>query len=139
MKPILNFALTAALSAVFISGCATLGIGNSPVMNVSPTIPSTEGTVTYGKVNNDNTSIALTVKHLPHPKKLTPPANNYVVWLRPQGAAAQNMGELNVDDNLNGTMNTVTAIKKFDLFVTAEANAQVSQPTGAQLLWASHN
>jgi hypothetical protein len=142
MNRTLILALSAALGAGFVSGCASLrsAVGeNSPVMNVSPTLPSTEGTVIYGKAPNENTSIALTVKHLPHPKKLTPPANNYVLWLRPKGAAAQNIGELTVDDNLTGTLNTVTAVKNFDLFITAEANGQVQQPTGPQLLWATHN
>ena len=138
MKPILIAFLSAALASA-LSGCALLG-GSGPRMNASPVIPAAEGSVKFGKARNDNTSVSLSVKHLAHPKKLSPPANNYIVWLRPgKDAAAQNIGALTVDKKLTGKLDTVTALHSFDLFITAEASGQVQTPTGSPLLWTSHS
>ena len=140
MKPVLIALLSTAFGAGALSGCAMLGRGASPKMNASPVIPAAEGAAKFGKAKNDNTSVDVTVKHLAHPEKLTPPANNYVVWLRAgKGAPAQNIGALTVDKNLVGKLSTVTALHSFDLFVTAEAAGPVQQPTGQPLLWTSYN
>lgn len=138
MKNVLIAVLSAAVVAVAITGCAMLGRGPDK-MNVSPSIPAAEGYTEFGKARNGNTSIDLTVKHLANPEKLTPPAHNYVVWVRAnQKADAQNIGALAVDDKLTGRLTTVTALHTFDLFITGETTGQVQQPTGDQLLWTSH-
>ena len=141
MKPVLiAILLSAAVGAGGLSGCALFGGGEVPRMNASPVVPAAEGHAKFGKAPNGNTSIDLTVKHLADPQKLTPPVNYYVVWLRPnQDAPAQNIGALTVDKNLNGTLNTVTALHSFDIFVTAEGSDQVQRPTGEPLLWTSHS
>lgn len=139
MKPI-AILLTAAIGAASLPGCSMLGLGSGPKMNVSPAIPAAEGEVRFGKARNDNTSIDLTVRHLADPAKLTPPAANYVVWLRAnKDAPAQNIGALVVDKKLTGKLVTVTALRTFDLFITAEGSGQVQEPTGQHLLWTSHN
>jgi hypothetical protein len=138
MKPASIPALCALLGALSLSGCALFG-REAPKLNVSPAIPSAEATAKFGAEKNGNTSIDLKVKHLADPRKLTPPANNYVVWLRAAPTApAQNIGALTVNKNLEGTLDTVTALKSFDLFVTAEASPQTQQPAGPPLLWTSH-
>lgn len=127
------------IGVLLLSGCALLGGGGS-AMNASPAIPAVEGHAKFGRAPNGNTSVDVTVKHLADPEKLTPPANTYVVWLRPnKDAAPQNIGALTVDKKLNGELNTVTALRTFDLFITAEASGQVQAPTGQPLLWTSHN
>lgn len=139
MKLHLIVVLAAGLGAGFVSGCALWG-GAGPRMNASSVVPAAEGHAKFGKAANDNVSIDLTVKHLAEPEKLTPPAKNYVVWLRvKKDAAPQNIGALSVDNNLVGTLKTVTALHTFDIFVTAEASGQVQQPTGQPLLWTSYN
>ncbi|NNN06362.1 MAG: hypothetical protein HKL90_10720 [Elusimicrobia bacterium] len=139
MKTVLVGILSAGIAGAFLPGCALLG-GAGPRMNASPTVPAAEGRVKFGGASNGNTSIDLTVKHLADPARLTPPANNYVVWVRAsKNAAAQNIGALSVDKNLTGTLNTVTALRTFDLFITAEGSGQVQLPTGQPLLWTSHS
>lgn len=140
MRPAIIVALSALVGAGSFSGCALLGFGSRASMNTSPVIPAAEGSVKFGKAPNGNTSIDLTVKHLANPEKLTPPAHNYVVWLRAnKDAAAQNIGALTVDKNLTGKLTTVAALHGFELFITAEGSGQVQSPTGQPLLWASHN
>jgi len=99
---LLCFLSFSAVLAVILamSGCAMLGIGGGRTTRLSstPTLPAVEGLAKFTATKNDNTRIELTVKHLPHPEKLTPPANNYVVWTRAtEYARVQNMGALIVD------------------------------------------
>lgn len=140
MKPVLIGVLSAGVATGLLSGCALMGGGRGPRMNASPAVPAAQGHAKFGKAPNGNTSIDLTVKHLADPQNLTPPAASYVVWLRAsKDAAAQNIGALTVDKNLVGTLKTVTALRAFDLFVTAEGSGQVQWPTGQPLLWTSHS
>ena len=119
MKPLLIGVLTAGIAAGSLTGCALFSGGAGARMNASPLVPAAEGHAKVGEARNGNTSIDLTVKHLADPQKLTPPANNYVVWLRPnKDAPAQNIGALIVDKDLVGRLNTVTALRTFNLFVT---------------------
>ena len=129
-----NSGSTALLAAVMaISGCAMLGKGNTGIMMASSTLPASEGKVKYSVTKNDNTRIALTVKHLAHPSKLTPPANVYVVWTR------DTKGALKVDKDLNGTLDAETPLHSFEIFLTAEASGEVQQPTDPHLLWTTYN
>lgn len=143
MKSSLRVLLAAAAVAGCLSGCATFPtlFGSAgPKMSVSPTIPAAEGTVRFARATNDNTSIDLKVHHLANPEKLTPPAKNYVVWVRAsQTAPPQNIGALTVDNNLTGTLRTVTSLHSFGLSITAEVTGEVQAPTGPPLLWIEHN
>jgi hypothetical protein len=137
----LSFSAVLAITLA-MSGCTMLGIGKKGESRLltSPALPSVEGRVKFSVTKNDNTSIELTVKHLPRPERLTPPASNYVVWLRAtKEAPAQSIGALVVDKDLNGKLVTETALHSFDLFITAEDSGQVQQPSGQPLLWMSYS
>ncbi len=124
------------------SGCAALGIGGKGESRLEATsmLPAVEGRAKFDTTVNDNTRITLTVKHLAHPEKLSPPASHYVVWTRAtKEAAAQNIGALIVDKDLNGKLVTETSLHSFDLFITAEDSSQVQQPSGQPLLWMSYS
>lgn len=132
---LLNVALVAAWT---LSGCALFG-GGVNKMNSSPSVPAAQGQVKFKNAANDNTGIDLEVKHLADPQKLTPPAQNYVVWTRrAKDAEPQNIGALSVDKNLTGTLKTVTPLHSFELFVTAEGSGQVQAPTSTPLLWTDY-
>lgn len=138
---ILSFSAVLAVTLA-MSGCSVLGIGKKGESRLltSPALPSVEGRAKFRVTVNDNTSIELTVKHLPHPERLSPPASNYVVWTRSnKEAPAQNLGALVVDKDLNGKLVTETALHSFDLFITAEDSGQVQQPSGQPLLWMSYS
>lgn len=150
------------VASVAMSGCAMFGGGEGEKPNsfwtsgksssktaaaasdqrltVSPKIPSTEGTVRFATGANDNTSIDLSVKHLPQPSKLTPPASAYVVWTKAdKDAKPQNVGALTVDAELTGTLTTLTPLHRFELLVTAEENGQVQEPKGEALLTSTYS
>ena len=140
----LCFLSVSAVLAVILamSGCTMLGIGGGGTtrLSSSPTLPAVDGRAKFTATKNDNTRIELTVKHLPHPGKLTPPANTYVVWTRAtKYGPVQNMGALMVDKNLNGKLVTETALHSFELFITAEDSGQIQEPLGQSLLWMNYN
>lgn len=142
MRPTLYLA-GALLIAGLLPGCSTLtgggGDGGASRLSVAPAEPSAEGTVTFGKGKNGNTSIDLSVRHLAQPGRLTPPENVYVVWTRRSGnAPPTNIGMLTVDKDLTGTLTTVTPLQSFELFITAEQAGTVDKPSGPPLLWTSH-
>jgi hypothetical protein len=133
---------TAVLAVTLaMSGCAMLGIGGKEGirLSTSSTLPAVEGRAKFTVTINDNTSIELTVKHLAHPERLTPPASYYVVWTRAtKDAPAQSIGALVVDKNLNGKLVTETSLHSFELFITAETSSQVQEPSGQPLLWMNY-
>lgn len=124
-----------AAAAASLAGCA-----GSEKLSTSPTLPSADGDLECGKAENDNTSIDLKVKHLANPDRLTPPATVYVVWTRTdKNSPPQNVGALDVDKNLAGRLRTVTPLRRFELFVTAETLGQAQAPSGTPLMWANCN
>lgn len=98
-------------------------------------IPAAQGEVRASKSENNNTVIEVNVRHLALPERVSPGANTYVVWARPEGASGvQNLGALRVSADLSGSLRAVTAFRQFELFITAEPSAQVMRPSGAELL-----
>lgn len=132
---------TSAIALPLLAACAALsapGCAGPERLSASSSLPAAEGTLKCGKAANDNTGIDLKVKHLASPDRLTPPAAVYVVWTKPdKDAAPQNIGALEVDSDLVGRLKTVTPLRRFELFVTAEATGQTPAPTGPPLLWAN--
>ena len=97
-------------------------------------VPAAKGSVEIGKDRNGNTEVKLTVEHLANPTNLSPAQANYVVWLQDKGAGPENQGELKVNSKLDGTFQTVTPKKNFDLFVTGENDSTVKSPSGPEVL-----
>jgi len=133
--------VTVALALSTVEAFALPGIfQHATTMNVSPDIPAAQGKVKFSKTNDGNIAIKLSVKYLADPQKLQPPAAIYAVWVRKdKDSTAQNIGALKVEKNREGTLKSVTPLHSFQLFITAEANGQVQEPTGSQLLWIDYN
>ena len=104
-------------------------------------MPAAEGTVLVTSGPNQNTRLKITVHHLAHPDRLGPGATVFVVWARPaeRGASLQNLGALRVDNDLDGSLETVTPLRNFELLITAEAEAGSLQPSGEPLISARVN
>lgn len=127
--------LLVACAAAFAAACVS-----PEKLGASSALPAAEGTLTCAKAANDNTAIDLKVKHLANPERLTPPVAAYVVWTkRDKDAEPQNIGALKVAEDLTGRLETVTSLRRFELFVTGEATGQAPAPSGEPLLWANCN
>lgn len=126
--------VTIVASALAVAGCATSKVA---LMSHGDT-PAAEGIVATSRTKNQNTAVDVRVKHLAEPARIEPGATTYVVWARPAGTrSVQNLGALSVDGKLNGQLKTVTPFPQFELFITAEPTAAVSQPRGQELLSAN--
>ena len=107
-------------------------------LTVSPTLPAASGTMGISQDTSGTTYISLQVKHLANPDELHPAKAAYVVWVQPTGQPPQNHGVLQVNDKKEATYSTTTRERNFEVFVTGEDNANISQPTGSRLLSAGN-
>ena len=91
----------------------------------STTVPAATGTVKVDGDRNRNYSIKLSVTNLAEPERLTPPKDNYVVWVETEENRARNVGRLRSKKRLfsrawRGELETVTSEKPVRIFITAE-------------------
>ncbi|MGH9687977.1 MAG: hypothetical protein ACRD5K_12890 [Candidatus Acidiferrales bacterium] len=99
-------------------------------------VPAATGTVNVTKdKDNGNLRLDIKVKHLALPGSLTPPANNYVVWLEPRGHGGPvKQGAIGLDGELEGELKTITTSKNFNVVVTAEKSEAVMSPSQTVVL-----
>ena len=75
-----------------------------------------------------NTKVKVEVAHLAAPHAVFDEASTYVVWLKPEAGEAQNVGVLNINKDLKGELETRTAVKDFQVIVTAEKDGNATAP-----------
>ncbi len=122
-------ALTAALPLVVGVAGLHLGCAKPQTMVSASGVPASEGTVKATVGDNGNTKVSIRVKHLAPPSKIASDAVVYVVWLQPRNAAKQNIGALVLNDNLEGSLDTMTPHNRFMITVTPEPGGKVAEPT----------
>ena len=96
--------------------------------------PAAEGKVTTSNDRNGNTEIDVQVKHLATPQSLTPAHQNYLVWVQPRGQAAELLGALRVNSDLEGSLKATTTHKDFDILITAEDSMKADTPSSSVIL-----
>jgi len=114
--------------------CAALWAKEIHFNNSSSVSPGAAGRVDVDKDRNGNTELKIHVYHLADPEKLSSPKSVYVVWVQPPSKPPVNVGQLKVNENLEGTLTATTPFKAFDTFITAEDNAHVDTPSGPEVL-----
>jgi hypothetical protein len=88
-----------------------------------------EGKVDARIGDNGNTEITVRVRHLARPGRVAADSSVYVVWVRPANGRIQNVGALELDDELVGELKTKTPHRSFTLTVTPEPSARMAAPT----------
>jgi len=131
MRKLYTICLTFALL------CAVAYADKKYPMTAAPSVPGARAEVAISKDKNGNTRLKMTVQHLANLENLTPRASAYVVWLRERDGNSENQGQLKMDKNLKATFETVTPLKSFDVFVTAEQDSRTKSPSGAEVLEAT--
>lgn len=106
-------------------------------LTADKSVPAARGQVDVGHDKNGNTKVEITVEHLAPPENLTPPRTAYVVWIQERGAEPRNQGSLRPNKNLKATFKSVTPLKSFDVFVSAESDLNAKAPSGTEVLRAS--
>ena len=99
--------------------------------------PSAQGKLSIKKQKDGTQDLKVEVQHLALPSALTPPKMGYVVWIQPPDRPPENHGALKLNHNMQGSFQTTTAYPRYQVFVTAEDNLQVTQPSGPEVLRAS--
>lgn len=127
---------------VFLSACLLalffiwpFGGGTKERLAAAKSVPGARATATVGHDQNNNTTVDLAVKFLPPPTTLTPARAVYVVWIQANGHPAQNKGQLVVGSDHQGQIKFRTPFPDFELFITPEESALVSQPTGPHVIF----
>lgn len=121
-----------------LSSCAALGGGRT--LSRAPELATGEGEVVFRKSGDGGTAVDLSVRNLPEPERLDPPAYAYVAWAQdsPENPP-RNLGFLRRGDEAGGELKARTELDYFDLFITAEAAGDAERPTGRRLLWAARD
>lgn len=131
--PLSKLSWTSLAVAALLAGCAS-----RPTMKMESgeRIPAAEGHVAAKQGDNGNTKVQVAVKHLAKPEQVEEEASTYVVWAQDaNGGDVYNLGALQLNDNLEGKLDTITPLKRFDVFVTAEPVATTRYPSGYKALW----
>jgi len=123
--------LSISVPAIFAIAFVQVSCDTTQRMLSGAGVPASQGTVTFGAVDNGNTDVTVRVKHLAPPSKIASDATTYVVWIQPSNGAKQNVGALALNDNLEGKLDTVTPHRRFLLTVTPEPGGRVGNPTHA--------
>jgi hypothetical protein len=124
----------AQLVALLAVALLNSACGHKVKLNPAPSVPAATATAELTHDSNGNTVVDLKVNHLAKPENLTPPRSVYIVWIQPRGGTPIKQGQLQVNSNLEAEFKSPTTYKSFDIFVTAEDSALVTQPTGQEVL-----
>ena len=124
-----------ALVAVAMLAIGVTAWAKTYTMQATSINPGAIGTVDVkADKAGGNTTVTIKVEHLARPTLLTPPANEYVVWIDPEDGAPQNQGTLQVGDNQKADLKMTTSSSKFKILVTAENEQHPKTPSNRVVL-----
>lgn len=122
--------LLASVVVVFtFSACATKVSFLS-----SSVVPAAKGTVQVSKDHNKNYQIKVKIQDLAGSDRLTPPKNFYVLWLVTADNSTKNIGRINTSKSLSASFETVTVYQPTKIFITAENEADVPDPSYTEVV-----
>lgn len=111
-----------------------VGGGSTKVTFVgTPAAPNASGKANVG-AQESGTSIELRVQGLPQPTTLGSEFLTYVLWAVTPDGSTTNLGEIFIDKNGEGEMNTIAQSQTFAMAVTAEPYSLVALPSEVVVL-----
>lgn len=126
-----NIFLTFATALVIfsLSSCAV-----KAKFLTSSVVPAAQGQIKVTNDKNNNYVIKIKISDLADPSRLLPPKNLYVVWIETNDAFPQNMGQVKTSTHflskqLQGSFETVSALKPSKVFITAEDDGGIQYPS----------
>lgn len=117
------------LAAVLMTSCA-----QKVAFPDSAALPGADAVLKVDKNKNNNYELELEVDNIAKPNRLTPPRNNYIVWLETSSHGTINIGNLRVSDKNKASMITVTPYKPIRVFISAEDRQDVIFPSSQIVL-----
>ncbi len=104
-------------------------------MTPGTVVPGATGMVKAQRAKeNGNIKLEIKVQHLARASSLTPSADSYLVWIRPNGGDVFKQGAIGVDKNLNGELTVETVARDFDVLITAEQSDSVTAPSSIEVM-----
>jgi hypothetical protein len=128
--------LAVAMTTVVALAGMQLGCASNQLMHSAASVPASMGQVGATSGDNGNTDLTVQVEHLALPWKVVLGTTVYVVWVQAPNADWQSVGALSLDDDLEGTLETVTPHRRFLVMVTPELSGVVAKPTNDAVLTA---
>lgn len=126
MKTIKNVLLL--LFVITLGSCAT-----NAKFCISPITPAAEGKAKITKDRNKNYQVEVSVKYLASPDRLTPPREQYVVWMSTDNGDPINIGMLKSGSSNKAYLRTVSASRPIQIFVTAENFGDATWPGNEEI------
>jgi len=88
-----------------------------------------EATVRVELTYDRNNTLRIQLSNVADPSALNPAYTRYVLWVAtPDRQTTVNAGQIRVDENRRAEMQTLTPLREFVLFITAEARGDVTTP-----------
>lgn len=116
--------LTATLMSLVACG------SNEYVVTGSERAAGADGTITVEELEGGNVLVNVAFENLPPPDRLGQGLTTYIVWFKPEGAAASMAGALAYDaDNRTGSMQATSPHAKLEVIVTAEKGTNATSPS----------
>lgn len=76
-----------------------------------------------------NNTLRIQLSNVPDPSAINPTYTRYVLWVAtPDRQTVVNAGQIRVDENRRAEMQTLTPLRDFVLFITAETRGDVTSP-----------
>jgi hypothetical protein len=113
---------------------AGVGFAKKYVLTPASIVPAAAGELNVGTDKNGNTELKIKLRHLAKPEGLTPPKSAYVIWIQQAGGTPERIGILKVNSKLEGSFESTTPYKAFDLSITAEDDPNLKSPSGPEVL-----
>lgn len=99
----------------------------------SKVTPAAEITAKKKQDSNKNYVIYVTAENLASADRLSPPKNNYSVWIVTDNDGTKNIGQLIVKNAKKATLTATTPFKIREIFITAEDQGSNSYPSGVEI------
>ncbi|MCH8546514.1 MAG: hypothetical protein LAT54_07255 [Cryomorphaceae bacterium] len=126
MKTTLSILILSTL--VIMSACSSKS--DFPVSKVTP---AADITAKKSKDGQGNYTLEIIAENLATVDRLTPPGNNYSVWIVTKEAGVRNVGKLNVKNTKKTTFNTTTPYDFYEVFITVEQKGDLEYPSGQEI------
>ena len=118
------------LGAIVLVLASCASTAKFPVSNI---IPAAEITAKMKQDDNKNYVIEVTAKNMASANRLNPPKKTYVVWIVTDNKVVKNIGQLSIKNAKKSTLQTTTAFKVKEIFITAEEEGAISEPKGIEI------
>jgi PBP1b-binding outer membrane lipoprotein LpoB len=126
MKTIKNLFVLALI--VFLGSCAT-----NTKFPVSSVVPAANISAKKKTDKQQNFTLEITSENLASASRLSPPGNNYSIWIVTKAYGVKNVGQLTIKNARKTTFKTVTAFDFNEVFITVENQGNLLYPQGTEI------